>query len=93
MTKSLHFRIKNTVAEDKHRLLELFFKDWVDSSCDNQVNYKIERGVVENTHSGLCYNETLRVDFERVEDATVLSLKGVPPEFSDYIEFVHNTVP
>ena len=43
MSNSLFFKIKNTVDIDKHRLLEIFFKDWVDNSCNNEVQYKIER--------------------------------------------------
>jgi len=43
MTNSLFFKIKDSVDIDKHKLLELFFKDWVDDSCENQVHYNIER--------------------------------------------------
>jgi len=89
MSNSLFFKIKDSVDIDKHRLLEIFFKDWVDDSCDNQVQYKIERDVIKDWEPGMVhYRETFRVDFERREDAVAMSLKGVPREFQQYLEIV-----
>jgi len=89
MSNSLFFKIKDSVDIDKHRLLEIFFKDWVDDSCNNQVQYKIERDVIKDWEPGMVhYRETFRVDFERREDAVAMSLKGVPREFQQYLEIV-----
>lgn len=89
MSNSLFFKIKDTVDIDKHRLLEIFFKDWVDDSCNNQVNYKIERDVIKDWEPGMVhYKETFRVDFEKQEDALAMRLKGVPVEFQKYLEIV-----
>jgi hypothetical protein len=89
MSNSLFFKIKDTVDVDKHRLLEIFFKDWVDDSCNNQVHYKVERDVKKDWQPGMVqYHETFRVDFDRQEDAVVMSLKGVPKEFQMYLEIV-----
>jgi len=92
MANSLFFKIKDTVNIDKHRLLEIFFKDWVDNSCNNQVQYKIERNVNKDWEPGMVhYKETFRVDFEKREDAVAMSLKGVPKEFQKYLEIVRYT--
>ena len=89
MLNSLFFKIKDNVDIDKHRLLEIFFKDWVDNSCNNQVHYKIERDVIKDWKPGMIhYQETFRVDFESREDATAMSLRGVPIEFQQYLEIV-----
>lgn len=89
MSNSLFFKIKDSVDIDKHRLLEIFFKDWVDDSCNNQVHYKIQRDFKKDWEPGMVhYQETFRVDFEKQEDATAMSLKGVPKEFQQYLEIV-----
>ena len=89
MSNSLFFKVKDSVDIDKHRLLEIFFKDWVDDSCNNQVHYKIERDIKKEWAPGMVrYQETFRVDFEKQEDALVMSLKGVPKEFQMYLEIV-----
>jgi hypothetical protein len=91
MSNSLFFKIKDSVNVDKHRLLELFFKDCVDDSCNNQVQYKVERDVKKDWQPGMVtYVETFRVDFERQEDALAMCLKGVPKEFQSYLEIVGN---
>jgi len=84
MSSSLLFKIKDTVDIDKHRLLELFFKDWVDDTCDNQVNYKVEKTI----SSGIGRYDIFRVDFETQEDITAVILKGIPQEFQSYLEIV-----
>lgn len=86
---SLYFKIKANVNVDKHRLLELFFKDWVDDTCENQVQYNVERDVDKDWEPGMVrYRETFRVDFDRQEDALALRLRGVPQEFQDFLEIV-----
>jgi hypothetical protein len=82
MTNSLFFKIKDTVDVDNHRIIELFFKDWVDSHCQNQVRYK-----VANNH--LNHNKIVRVDFDKQEDATALKLRGIPGEFQWYMELIN----
>lgn len=87
---SLYFKIKKDVDIDKHRLLELFFKDWVDDTCNNQVHYRVERDVDKDWEPGMVrYRETFRVDFEKQEDALALRLRGVPQEFQKYLEIVN----
>lgn len=96
MLNSLLFKIKADVDIDKHKLLELFFKDWVDNTCENKVEYKIEnvpesawiygRGTVHG--KGIPSYETFRVEFENREDALALKLKGIPDEFQHYLEII-----
>lgn len=86
---SLYFKVKANVDADKQRLLELFFKDWVDDTCNNEVHYNVERDVEKDWEPGMVrYRETFRVDFERQEDAVALRLKGVPKEFQNFLEIV-----
>ncbi len=90
MLNSLKFKIKDSVVIDKRRLLELFFKDWVDDTCNNQVQYRVERDVEKEWLPGMVhYRETFRVDFDRQEDALALKLKGIPVEFQKYLEIVN----
>lgn len=90
MLNSLYFKIKDSVNSDKHRLLELFFKDWVDDACDNQVEYRIEKESTKEWQPGMVhYTETFRVDFLKQEDALAIKLKGIPEEFESYLEIVN----
>jgi hypothetical protein len=89
MSNSLFFKIKDNVNIDKHRLLELFFKDWVDDSCNNEVHYLIQRDIIKDWEPGMVhYRETFRVDFDTQEDALAMRLRGVPQEFQSYLEMV-----
>jgi hypothetical protein len=89
MSNSLSFKIKSTVDIDKHHLLELFFKNWVDERCNNQVQYKVERDVDKDWQPGMVYYaETFKVHFEKQEDALALKLRGIPSEFENYLEIV-----
>ena len=85
MSNSLFYKIKPNVNIDKHRLIELFFMDFIDDTCDNKIQYQLERewqpGMVHST-------ETLRIDFEREEDTLAMYLRGVPKEFQQYLEIV-----
>lgn len=84
---SLYFRLKGTES-GKGRILDLFFRDWVDSQCNNEVQYKIEEltGAYFTTGQPFLYKK-IRVDFEKQEDATALVLRGIPAEFKEYLEF------
>jgi hypothetical protein len=78
---SLFFRINSDIASEKHRILELFFKSYVDAVCNNEVNYIIEHNKCDSA-------EIFRVVFDNIEDATAIRLKGIPEEFGQYLEFV-----
>jgi hypothetical protein len=82
---TLLFKIKDPTTAEKQRLLEIFFKAWVDSTCNDEVSYKMQ---VESTPSPHHFEEIVRVEFDRIEDAVALKLKGVPSEFKNYIEIV-----
>lgn len=91
---SILFKIKDTADLDNHRILEIFFKAWVDEICNNEVQYRVIRDVNDNRpmddrDSARRWPETFRVDFNRKEDATVLKLKGIPEEFQNYLEFIN----
>lgn len=90
MSCSLYFKVKDAVDVDKHRIIELFFKDWVDDTCDNRVKYSIERNVRRDWMPGMVhYGETFRVDFEHQADAVAMRLKGVPREFQQYLDIIN----
>lgn len=72
---SLSYKLKPT-GDNNDRILQFFFKAWVDDSCDNEVEYFQKS------------KETIRVDFENSEDAVALRLKGIPDEFQNYLEIV-----
>lgn len=82
----LFFKIKDTAALEKHRILEIFFKSWIDEICNNEVKYTLES--IKELPTYDCRVEVYRVDFENVEDAVALKLAGVPKEFQNYIELV-----
>ncbi len=84
---SLFFKIKDTSTLDKHRILEFFFKSWVDDTCNNEVSYTLEE-ILEAPAGSMSWIEIYRVDFDRIEDAVAIKLKGVPLEFQNYIEII-----
>ena len=89
MSSSITFRLRDSVEVDKHRLVELFFKDWVDNICDNEVRFTVQRDVIKDWTPGMVsYTETFRVLFENQEDELALRLKGVPVEFQKYLEMI-----
>jgi len=75
---SLFFEIAAT--EDKQKIIEIFFRSWIDEICMNEVSYNIQTPVADSDH--------FSIDFERIEDATAVKLRGIPDEFSEYIKFV-----
>jgi len=85
---SLFFKLKDSVTLEKHRILEIFFKSWVDDVCNNDVDYTLV-DVSEAPPGSFQWEETYRVDFEYLEDALALKLRDVPLEFKSYIEMVH----
>jgi hypothetical protein len=84
---TIFFKIKDTMLREKHHMVELFFKSWVDTTCNNEVDYTLTE-VTEAPEGSLQWEEVYRVDFERTEDAVALKLKGIPLEYQNYIEIV-----
>lgn len=78
---SLYYRL--VAADDKKKVLDLFFKDWADGICNDEVAYS----TVSSYRVGqkLLY-ETIRVDFNNAEDATAMLLKGIPKELQTYLQ-------
>ena len=83
MSNPLYYKIKDNIEIDKHHLIDLFFRDWVDDVCNNQVQFRLEQVSV----SGI--QDTLIVDFNSVEDAVAMRLKGIPPNFERYLEIIN----
>jgi hypothetical protein len=83
---SLYFHLKATA--DKKTILQMFFKDWTDRICNEEVMYS----TVETDGGGKhWWNETIRVDFTNEEDAVAMRLKGVPEEFQHYLTLVNRS--
>jgi hypothetical protein len=76
---SLFFKITAPNFANKDRMLELFFKSWIDNACNNNVTFTNVTNPTINT---------VRVDFDFSEDAIALRLKGIPSEFTNYIDLV-----
>ena len=74
---SLSYKLKSLPSENDHRILQFFFKAWVDDVCKNEVGYT------------QISNDSIQVDFEHPEDAVALKLKGIPCEFQNYLEIVN----
>jgi hypothetical protein len=82
-TSSLYFHFIAT--RTNHQVLQMFFENWADSICNNEVKYS----VVGGDGGGLTsWNDIIRVDFVNEEDATLMKLKGVPEEFQKYLKLV-----
>ena len=75
------------MAREKHHMVELFFKSWVDATCNNEVDYTLTE-IQEAKCGSTQWEEVYRVDFDRTEDAVALKLKGIPIEYQEYIEIV-----
>lgn len=82
MSTPIFFKIKNSSKQSNHRILELFFKSWVDNNCNNEVEYSVEQ--IPNIQ----LSEIVRVDFKNYDDAIALVLKGIPFEFQPYMEII-----
>lgn len=86
MSNSLHFKIKDNIDSEKHHLVELFFKAWVDYNCNKQVQYQF-------VHSHrIAETDIFRADFDQPEDAVLVKLKGIPVEYREYLEIVEDYV-
>ena len=73
-------------ADDKKKILEMFFKDWADRICNNQVRYtSIEQAPPESIFYD---DEIIRVEFDNEEDAVAMKLKGVPPDLQQYLSLI-----
>lgn len=75
---SLYFLL--TATPDKEALLKMFFEDWADGICNNQIAYS-----VVNTDG----TDVIRADFVNKEDAVALKLIGIPPEFRKYLAILN----
>lgn len=83
----LLFKTKANIDTNKHKVLEILFKDWVDDICNNKVDYFIDNSYLVSGIDG--HTKTFRVDFQEYEDALALKLKGIPVEFREYLEIVN----
>lgn len=85
---SLLFKIKDNGVHEKHRLLEMLFKSWVDNNCNNEVEYTLQ--IASNDRIDILHpwEEVYKVDFEHIADAVAIKLKGIPAEYRNYIEIV-----
>lgn len=88
MPKPLFFKIKQDVDVDKHHILELLFKVWIDNTCNNQVEMTIEKQLSNHTISPL-YEDIFKVECELQEDATILKLQGIPKDLRPYLDQVN----
>ena len=73
---SIFFKIKESVDYDKHKLIEYFFNDWIDNTCEQQVTCNKSFSI-------------FRVDFKLPQDAIIVQLTGIPREFEEYLELIH----
>ena len=80
MIYSLYFQM--SIVPDQKRILEIFFQDWADGICNNEVTYSVE-STQAYPSSGI-----IRADFVNEEDAMMLKLKGIPDEFKGYLTLV-----
>ncbi len=80
---SLYFDCK--VTPDKKLILDIFFKDWADRICNNEVTYST---ILESRSLYGDRVETIRVDLKNEEDAVIMKLKGVPDDLKDYLTLV-----
>ena len=86
MSNTLFYKIKPNIIIDKHSLISLFFMDFIDGTCDNKMQYKIEK---EWRPGMVGFQEIIRVDFDNPEDTLAMCLRGVPDEFQQYLEIVN----
>ena len=81
---SLYFNLK--VTPEKIFILKMFFEDWADRICNNEVAYST---IVANRPLLGPESEIIKVDFVREEDAVAMKLRGIPQEFQKYLEIVN----
>jgi hypothetical protein len=85
MYNSVKFKVESSVNEDKKRLLEFFFQDWIDGLGDNE--FSIER-IGFSYYNRRMSEEIYRVDFSDPNDVLILKLKGIPDEFQKYLKMM-----
>jgi len=86
-TSTLYFHFIAT--KTNRQILKMFFEDWADSICNNEVRYSIVGGDGGGLTTWSQWNEIIRVDFVNEEDATLMKLKGIPEEFQNHLELVN----
>jgi hypothetical protein len=64
----------------------MFFEDWADGICNNEVIYST---YIANRPLFGVEIEIIKVDCVREEDAVAMKLRGVPEEFRQYLEIVN----
>ena len=74
---------------DKRKVLDIFFKHWVDIHCHNEVNYNTNLIKIDCTKAHEAY--VYAVNFDNPEDALAIKLTGVPDEFKNYLEIIEQS--
>ena len=74
--------VKIKAAPEKSKILELFFQDWVDGICNEEVSYG-DSLMTAGPLQGI-----ISINFKNSEDATVVKLRGIPGEFQNYLTIV-----
>ena len=83
-----HLHIHLRATSDKESILKMFFQDWADELCNNEVSYST---VASDGGGRLWWNEIIRVEFVNEEDAVAMKLKGIPDELKQYLKLVNYT--
>lgn len=81
-SSTLYFHFRTT--DDNRNILKMFFENWADGICNNEVKYSIV-----GSDGGQTAWKIIRVDFMNDEDATLVKLKGIPLEFQKYLELIN----
>ena len=89
----MYLRYHLKAADDKKKILEMFFKDWADSVCNNKVRYSstVESEDYYFSHGPLpavVVTAIIKVEFDNEEDAVAMKLKGVPPDLQQYLSLI-----
>jgi hypothetical protein len=88
----LKYHLKAT--DDKKKILEMFFKDWADSICNNKVRYSSTIESEDYLYGrGLplpspVITAIIKVEFDHEEDAVAMKLKGIPPDLQQYLSLI-----
>lgn len=82
MANSLYYKIGPNVHIDNLRIVELFFMDYIDRLCNNDVQYTLEKIWEPNM---VHQHAILRLDFGSDTDMLALYLLGIPKELQPYM--------
>lgn len=78
--------INLNVSQNKAVVLKMFFEDWADGLCSNEITYS----TIATEGSGFSHTtELIQVDFVNEEDAVAMKLRGIPQELQKYLEIVN----